>query len=77
VPTDAEAVPLSFEDSADQPMVSLPANNRLVIYELPTAWTKTGDAVNATNIGVGTFQDVLAPGAQIGSAGQFFRRLPY
>jgi pullulanase len=60
VPTDAEAVPLSFEDSADQPMVSLPANNRLVIYELPTAWTKTGDAVNATNIGVGTFQDVLA-----------------
>lgn len=60
VPTDAAAIPESFDDSADQPMASLPSNNRLVIYELPTAWTKTGDAVNATSVGVGTFQDVLA-----------------
>lgn len=60
VPTDAGAAPLSFDDSADQPMASLPANNRLVIYELPTAWTKTGDALNQSNVGVGSFQDVLA-----------------
>ena len=60
VPTDAEAAPVSFQDSADQPMSTLPANNRMVIYELPTAWTKTGDVVDKTNVGVGTFQDVLA-----------------
>jgi len=60
VPTDAAATPLSFDDSADQPMAALPTNNRLVIYELPTAWTRTGDSVNAKSVGVGTFQDVLA-----------------
>lgn len=60
VPTDAEAIPLSFEDSADKPMASLPTNNRLVIYELPTAWTKAGDPVSGTHVGVGTFRDVLA-----------------
>jgi len=32
----------------------LPANNRLVIYELPVRWTKIGEAA----IGVGTFRDV-------------------
>ena len=32
----------------------LPANNRLVIYELPVRWTKVGGAA----IGVGTFRDV-------------------
>ena len=38
---------------------TLPANNRLVIYELPSAWTRsTGSGTNER--GVGTFQDVLA-----------------
>ena len=32
----------------------LPANNRLVIYELPVRWTKAGEKA----IGVGTFRDV-------------------
>ncbi len=60
VPTDAAAIPLTFGDSPDQPMALLPPNNRLVIYELPTAWTRAGSAVNTTKVGVGTFQDVLA-----------------
>ncbi len=57
---DAATTPISFDDSPDQPMSSLPPNNRLVIYELPTAWTKTGDIDNAKSVGVGTFQDVLS-----------------
>jgi 1,4-alpha-glucan branching enzyme len=44
----------------DAPMKALPPNNRLVIYELPTAWTKAGDLVDAQNVGVGTFRDVQA-----------------
>jgi pullulanase len=60
VPSDPEAVPRTFEDDADSDMELLAPNNRLVIYELPTAWTKTGDLVDASHVGVGTFQDVLA-----------------
>jgi pullulanase len=60
VPTDPATAPTTFDSSPDAPMPSLPTNNRLVIYELPTAWTKTGDLVTLTNVGVGTFQDVLA-----------------
>ena len=60
VPSDAGAVPPSFDNAADQAMATLPTNNRLVIYELPTAWTKSGDTVDGTNVGVGTFQDVLS-----------------
>jgi 1,4-alpha-glucan branching enzyme len=59
-PADAASVPNTFTDTADAKMSTLPANNRLVIYELPTAWTKEGDLVNAKNAGVGTFRDVLA-----------------
>jgi len=44
----------------DAQMKDLPPNQRLVIYEVPTAWTKTGDLVNATSVGVGTFRDVQA-----------------
>lgn len=54
-------------DAAGEEFVSVPAvtsaksaaNNRLVIYELPTSWTRTnrnGDL----QIGVGTFRDVAA-----------------
>ncbi len=38
---------------------TLPTNNQLVIYELPTRWTK----INTNGLieeGVGTFRDVLA-----------------
>lgn len=38
---------------------SLPANNRLVIYELPTAWTRSGE-VGGRDMGVGSFRDVTA-----------------
>lgn len=36
-----------------------PANNRLVIYELPTSWTRL-NVHGDPQIGVGTFRDVLA-----------------
>jgi len=44
---------------ADPAPDTLPANNHLVIYELPTAWTSAqGSGTNER--GVGTFQDVRA-----------------
>src|SRR3954463_13288103 len=63
-PTDTEKHVPPFKanrpDTGDVPMASLPPNNRLVIYELPTAWTKSGDLVDAQDVGVGTFRDVRA-----------------
>ncbi len=62
----------TFDVEPDAPLASLPPNNRLVIYELPTAWTRAGDAVTGSSVGVGTFRDVLAmvdaesPGANFG-----------
>ncbi len=45
--------------SADVPLNRLPPNNRLVIYELPTAWTRSqGQGHNER--AVGTFRDVRA-----------------
>ena len=41
------------------PLDSLPPNNRLVIYELPTAWTRPG-AAGGREVGVGSFRDVIA-----------------
>lgn len=37
----------------------LPANNRLVIYELPTTWTRSSET-GGRDMGVGTFRDVTA-----------------
>src|SRR5580704_6371200 len=37
----------------------LPANNNLVIYEMPTAWSRISEP-DDLDIGVGTFADVLA-----------------
>ena len=37
----------------------LPANNRLVIYELPTNWARRSVA-GGTEVGVGTFRDIAA-----------------
>ncbi len=38
---------------------ALPTNNQLVIYELPTTWSRSAE-VGGRNIGVGTFLDVTA-----------------
>ena len=45
--------------STDPGAASLPPNSRLVIYELPTAWARTGTESDAV-VGVGTFRDVMA-----------------
>ncbi|HKP85488.1 MAG TPA: alpha-amylase family glycosyl hydrolase [Blastocatellia bacterium] len=41
------------------PIATLPPNNRLVIYELPTAWTRIGSAGERER-GTGTFRDVAS-----------------
>ena len=43
----------------DTPLEALPINNQLVIYELPTRWTRTGSEGEKI-IGTGTFRDVLS-----------------
>jgi pullulanase len=50
-----ETASLAGEPSAR----TLPTNAQLVIYELPTAWTMSR-ALNAPELGVGTFRDVAA-----------------
>ncbi|MDQ6705198.1 MAG: alpha-amylase family glycosyl hydrolase, partial [Acidobacteriota bacterium] len=55
-PVDPGGENISF--SQDPAPDSLPANNRLVIYELPTAWTST-QISGGRERGVGTFKDVL------------------
>lgn len=45
--------------SGDAPLAQRPANNRLVIYELPTSWVRSGDD-GGRSVGVGTFRDALA-----------------
>jgi pullulanase len=47
----------------DPPLDSLPTNHRLVIYELPTRWTRNQPDQNPSNkveLGCGTFRDALA-----------------
>ena len=39
---------------------SLPSNNHLVIYELPTSWSKVGSDGRGVDVDVGTFADVKA-----------------
>lgn len=43
----------------DPPPTALPPNNRIVIYELPTAWSRIGSD-GTHERGVGTFRDVKA-----------------
>jgi 1,4-alpha-glucan branching enzyme len=45
--------------AADTALERLSPNNRLVIYELPAAWTRIGSA-GEREIGLGTFRDVAA-----------------
>jgi pullulanase len=57
VPSDAGSVIGNF---ADEPAPeALPTNNQLVLYELPTTWTRQADA-GGRDTGVGSFRDVIA-----------------
>ena len=49
----------AYSAPAGPSLAGLPANNRLVIYELPTTWTRSTE-VGGRDMGVGTFRDVLA-----------------
>lgn len=40
--------------------VTLPGNNHLVIYELPTSWARAGSDSRGDDVDVGSFTDVLA-----------------
>ncbi|MEW6267250.1 MAG: alpha-amylase family glycosyl hydrolase [Thermodesulfobacteriota bacterium] len=57
IPCDAGGETLVLQNEPS--IAELPPNNRLVIYELPTAWTRIGSA-GEREIGVGTFRDILA-----------------
>ncbi len=48
-----------LETFAEASPADLPPNNRIVIYELPTTWTRSSE-VGGRDMGVGTFADVLA-----------------
>jgi pullulanase len=60
-------------EPAGSPPASLPPNNRIVIYELPTAWSATGSDGQYER-GVGTFRDVAAL-VERGAAGADFAGL--
>lgn len=47
------------ELTGEPPLTTLPPNNRLCIYEMPTAWSRIGQAGERER-GVGTFRDVTA-----------------
>lgn len=55
----ADAVGETSGFEGEDPLRSLPANNCLVIYELPATWTRSAE-VGGRDMGVGTFRDVTA-----------------
>ncbi|MGA1876329.1 MAG: alpha-amylase family glycosyl hydrolase [bacterium] len=58
VPCDAEGeTPAWSSDTSIIP--NLPSNNQIVIYELPTSWSRSGE-MNGKEVDVGSFRDVLA-----------------
>ncbi|KAK3938771.1 1,4-alpha-glucan branching enzyme GlgB [Diplogelasinospora grovesii] len=63
---DGKLWPCDVPDGSDSPKASLPSqsslpsNNHLVIYELPTSWAKVGKRDGQVDLDVGTFADVLA-----------------
>lgn len=57
VPCDAGGEPCETRD--DTTLSALPANSRLVIYELPTAWSRGGPR-RQYEMALGTFRDVTA-----------------
>lgn len=46
--------------SGNAPLATLAPNNRLVIYELPTSWTRLQALEAGVELSVGTFRDVIA-----------------
>ena len=46
--------------AGDARLRELPPNNRLVIYELPTAWIRPEELEGGAQVGVGTFRDARA-----------------
>jgi pullulanase len=57
IPADPSGVIGSF--AGEPSLDTLPANNRLVVYELPTTWTRS-EEVGGRDMGVGTYRDVIA-----------------
>ncbi|MFN6483968.1 MULTISPECIES: alpha-amylase family glycosyl hydrolase [unclassified Nostoc] len=57
IPCDPQGQTVNWE--GDAPLETLPTNNQLVIYELPTRWTKI-NSNGSIEEGTGTFRDVLA-----------------
>lgn len=57
IPCDPGKQTANWEGDPDP--ATLPANNQLVIYELPTRWSRITSR-NGIEVGNGTFQDVLA-----------------
>ncbi len=55
IPGDPEGQVVDW--TGDRPLADLPPNNRLVIYELPTRWTRIDNSGNIT-VGKGAFRDV-------------------
>jgi glycosidase len=58
VAADPVGAPRTFDDAPDVAMSTLPPNHHVVVYELPTAWSRAGGG--AEHMAVGTFRDVLA-----------------
>lgn len=56
-PCDPQGQVINWE--GDAPLDTLPSNNRLVIYELPTRWSRI-NPTGGVEEGSGTFRDVLA-----------------
>ncbi|KAK3901012.1 1,4-alpha-glucan branching enzyme GlgB [Staphylotrichum tortipilum] len=62
---DGKLRPCDLDGTEPQPAAppdpaTLPSNNHLVIYELPTSWAKVGADARGNDVDVGTFTDVLA-----------------
>ncbi|HAJ61664.1 MAG TPA: alpha amylase [Cyanobacteria bacterium UBA8543] len=57
IPCDPEGQTVNWE--GDAPLDALPTNNQLVIYELPTRWTRI-NSTGGIEEGNGTFRDVLS-----------------
>lgn len=57
-PCDVEGAEPRPPTSPDQ--ATLPNNNQMVIYELPTSWAKAGNDSRGVDVDVGAFADVLA-----------------
>jgi pullulanase len=68
VPSDPAGEESDF--SGDPSPATLPTNNQMVIYEMPTAWSRISEP-DDLDIGVGTFRDVLSL-IDVNSSGENF-----